>query len=130
MKFLIWLDKLSVQITTGQTCPVVANNHTIWIRHWNHFENNFLSQLLGFSALACNELDEPLHNKARIAFSWMHSCCHNYVFLVLIRWHLILVVIGANNPLLRINFYWRSLRYIFYPLHLASNREYWHLITT
>jgi hypothetical protein len=65
MKFLIWLDKLSVQITTGQTCPVVANNHTIWIRHWNHFENNFLSQLLGFSALACNELDEPLHNKAR-----------------------------------------------------------------
>ena len=51
-----------IEIISGHGCSIVANNHSIWIDHGDHFEYNPLSELPCSVGVSHQVLDETLHH--------------------------------------------------------------------
>ena len=79
-QFWTWINILSIQIMRTQAAPIVSNNNSIGIHHWNNFENKSLSESFRNFIIANKVLNETLDNEWAIAFTRMDSACKYYAF--------------------------------------------------
>ena len=68
---------LSVKIVSSNRAAVVANDDSIWIEHWDNFENKLVSELLSVRIIADKELNNSFHNETCVTFTRMHSRADN-----------------------------------------------------
>ena len=73
MRFLRWLDPLSVQICPRKIAAVVANNHSIDVEHWHYFEHKILSQTTSYCTIAKKEVDNIFNDVACHSLTGMHA---------------------------------------------------------
>lgn len=77
----------SVEITTSQWAPVVTINDTIWIEHWNYFEDKVFPKKFGFLVIRiCKKFQNTSHHPrcyclTRVHPGWNDNCLFLLKFL-------------------------------------------------
>lgn len=66
---------LPVKVLPTQAASVVTNNHTIWVKHRNYFENVGAAKKLSLYVITDEEFKHSVHNVRGIGFAWMDPAC-------------------------------------------------------
>ena len=69
---------LTVQIEAWEWASVISNDDTVRIQHWDHFENEVISQVASTLILRNKIFECPVHHVRGLALSWMNSWRQNY----------------------------------------------------
>ena len=70
---LRWDFPASVKVLPSKRASVVAIDNAIRVEHWYNFEDEILSQSLGFSSMAHEELYDSFHHPACIRLAWVDT---------------------------------------------------------
>jgi hypothetical protein len=85
----------SIQIASCKGTSVVTVNDTIWIEHWDDFENKVLSQILSLIiSFVSQEFYGALHHPRAYAFTWMDSCGQKDAFPFI---QILQIVFGSDS---------------------------------
>ena len=76
----IIIIKLSVQIPSSETSPIISSNDSIRIQHWNNLKNKLLTQLVA-NLSAYKLLYNALNDPGTIGFAWMNPAIYNNFFI-------------------------------------------------
>ena len=64
---------LSVQVDSHQRASVVSNDNTVWVLHWNNFENKSVPQVFGLLRVAYQKLNYTVHHPGSVTFAGMNA---------------------------------------------------------
>ena len=57
------LDPLPIQVIPRKAAPVVSDNDSIWVEHWNYLEDEAFSELLRPLLISHQVVDKSFHYK-------------------------------------------------------------------
>lgn len=76
--FTTGTNPLSVQVLTYQATPIIADNNTIWVQHWDDLKNECVAKELGLLFVAYQIVNHSVHYQRRIGLSRMYSASQDY----------------------------------------------------
>ena len=66
-------DPLTVKVLAHERASIVANDYSIWVQHWNYFEDEGVAEELCLWIVADKEVDHAFHDPASVGLTWMHT---------------------------------------------------------
>lgn len=74
----------SIEVSSAQRSTEVANNHTVWIYHWHHFEDHIFPQESSVFSITAQVLKQSLSHKTRTGLSWVNSAWDKDAFFLFV----------------------------------------------